>query len=102
MLLSPETETVARKALVGEALWKVLKKIDQHYDFKMEFSLIPPKINDRVELIEITHKSITLETQKYSFELICNQPDDIARLLVREYNVYSCIENIKNPDSQLL
>lgn len=98
MLLSSSTEKVARKALKGEALWKVLQKIDEVYPLKIGYTVIEEKKYDRVELKRITEESVILHTKFHAFELTHCDPYSLARVLVREHNVYSCLKNIKNPD----
>ncbi len=80
--------------------------IGNHYQLKIGFELLDSSQQYEVEqlsLYQIDEKASTviLHTKLHSFEIHVRDPQTLARLLVREYNVLSCIDEIKNPDSYL-
>lgn len=99
MLISSSDKEIARKALKGDALWKVLQKISKDYTFVLKCHAKNKKNNDdRIELVKITNRSVILIINEYKFELIYSNPNTLARVLVRQYNVFSQLENIITPD----
>lgn len=109
-----EVQEVARNAFTKEILFNILKDVEQrykkmignHYQLKIGFELLDSSQQYEVEqlsLYQIDEKASTviLHTKLHSFEIHVRDPQTLARLLVREYNVLSCIDEIKNPDSYL-
>lgn len=109
-----EVQEVARNAFTKEILFNILKDIEQrykklngnHYQLKIGFELLDLSQQYEVEQLNLHQIDkvagiVILHTKLYSFEIYVSDPHTLARLLVREYNVYSCIETIKNPDSLL-
>ncbi len=109
-----EVQEVARNAFTKEILFNILKDVEQrykkmignHYQLKIGFELLDLSQQNEVEQLNLYRIDeilgvVILHTKLYSFEIYVSDPLTLARLLVREYNVYSCIETIENPDSRL-
>lgn len=110
----PEVKKVARDAFTKEILFNILSDIEQrykkehgeNYQLKIAFEMLNPQDCSEVEQLKLysvepNSDLVILHTKSYSFEIFVPNPIILARLLVREYNVYSCIETIQNPDSRL-
>ena len=110
----PEIKKVARDAFTKEILFNILNDIEQrykkqhgeNYQLKIGFEMLEPQYcseEEQLKLYSVEPNSdlVILHTKSYSFEIFVPNPIVLARLLVREYNVYSCIETIQNPDSRL-
>lgn len=110
----PEVKKVARDAFTKEILFNILNDIEQRYkkekgddyQLKIGFEMLDPLDCSEVEQLKLYSVEpntglVILHTKSYSFEIFVPNPIILARLLVREYNVYSCIETIQNPDSRL-
>lgn len=109
-----DVQEVARNAFTKEILFNILQSVEQkykkmignHYQLKIGFELLDPSQQYEVEQISLYQidenaGTVILHTKLHSFEIHVKDPKTLARLLVREYNVYSCIETIENPDSHL-
>ena len=108
----PEIETVARDAFTNEILFNILIDIEKmyknkygdNYQLKVGYELLYESESSKLEilkLIEISDKNVVLHTKSHQVDLVVDNPVELARLLVRYYNVLSCVDEIKNPDSRL-
>jgi len=108
----PEIETVARDAFTNEIFFNILIDIEKmykdkygnNYQLKVGYELLYKSESSKKEilkLMEINEKNIVLHTKSHQFELVVDNTLELARLLVRYYNVLSCVDEIKNPDSRL-
>lgn len=98
-----ELEEVARNAFPKDIFWNICKDlVDEHgINIGLGYSLLEYDVGTCVTLTEIKEDHLVVCMSTYEFELYTGDVNKLARILVRDYNVYSQVKAIRNPVDHL-